>query len=169
MIDQHEQLERAFAAVRQAPTSDEQRGAQKTLAVLLTGHSIAEETVLYPAMALGDQKGHSTAAYTEQSAAKVQAAALEALEPLSDDYHAKLEHLRAAVSHHMFEEESKWFYELANSGDSAFQMRLSRRFDEEFQRYAGGSGTLTASEMESPTSRRPSESIDDISSRAPTH
>ena len=137
VLQHHEQIEAAFAAVKQAGTAAEQRAAQKQLAVILTGHSIAEEAVLYPAMALSDQKGHATAAYTEQSAAKVQTAALDDLEPLSEHYLDKLEHLRAAVSHHVYEEESKWFPELANIGDAAVQARLTARYQEEFERYTG--------------------------------
>jgi hemerythrin superfamily protein len=140
VLEQHEQIEAAFEAVGAATSATAQRAAQKELAVLLTGHSIAEEAVLYPAMALSDQKAHSTAAYTEQSAAKVQIAALDDLEPLSQDYADKLEHLRAAVAHHVFEEESKWFPELRAIEDSALQGKLSRRYSEEFQRYMGSTG-----------------------------
>ncbi len=137
-LDHHEQIEAAFAAVKMATRASAQRTAQKELALLLTGHSIAEEAVLYPAMALTDQKGHATAAYTEQSAAKVQTAALDRLEPLSEDYLDKLEHLRAAVSHHVYEEESKWFPELRQTGDAAMQTMLTRKFEEQFTRYMNG-------------------------------
>ena len=141
VLDHHEQIEQLFAAVKAASTSGARRAAQKQLATLLTGHSIAEEGVLYPAMALTDQKGHSGTAYTEQSAAKVQAAALEDLDPMSSDFMDKLEHLRAAVSHHVYEEESKWFPELRQQ-DSATQAKLSRRFREEFERYMGAEGNV---------------------------
>lgn len=136
-LDHHESIEASFAAVRSAKTETAQRAAQKELALILTGHSLAEETVLYPAMALTDQKAHATAAYTEQSAAKVQLSALDDLKPLSRDYLDKLEHLRAAVMHHVHEEESKWFPALRQTGDSPKQAQLSRRFREEFERYAG--------------------------------
>jgi iron-sulfur cluster repair protein YtfE (RIC family) len=140
VLDHHVQLEQAFAAVKAASTAMERRSAQKVLAVLLTGHSIAEESVLYPAMALGDQKAHATAAYTEQSAAKVQVSALDDFEPMTQDYLDKLEHLRAAVAHHMYEEESKWFPQLREH-DTATQARLTQRFTEEFQRYMGSTST----------------------------
>ena len=136
VLDHHEDVEQAFAAVKAAASANARRSAQKMLAVLLTGHSIAEEAVLYPAMALSDQKGHSGEAYTEQSAAKVQTAALEDLDPMSSDYLDKLEHLRAAVAHHVYEEESSWFLELRQQ-DSAVQSKLSRRYREEFERYMG--------------------------------
>ena len=102
---------------------------------MLNGHSLAEEVVLYPAMALTNQKGHSAEAYTEQSATKVQMAALDDLEPTTQDYLDKLEHIRAAVSHHMHEEESEWFPELRRHEDSAMQSKLTRRFREEYERY----------------------------------
>ena len=144
VLDHHEQIEQAFAAVRAAPSADQRRAAQKTLSALLTGHSLAEEAVLYPAMALTDQKGHSTAAYTEQSAAKVQAAALETLDPESQDYLDKLEHLRAAVAHHVYEEESKWFPELLNNDErEGAASRLTARYQEEFERYMGSAGQTT--------------------------
>ena len=138
VLDHHQQIEAAFAAVKGATDATTQRAAQKQLATILTGHSIAEEAVLYPAMALSDQKGHSTAAYTEQSAAKVQTAALDDLEPLTQDYLDKLEHLRAAVAHHVYEEESKWFPELSDLGDPTVQSKLTARYAEEIERYTNG-------------------------------
>lgn len=143
VIDHHKQIEASFAAVKQASGADARRSAQKKLAQLLTGHSLAEEVVLYPAMALTDQKAHSGEAYTEQSAAKVQAAALEDLEPMSQDYLDKLEHLRAAVAHHVYEEESKWFPKLCETAKGAKQSHLTRRYSEEFERYMGGSGAAS--------------------------
>lgn len=144
VLDHHETIESCFAAVKGATSETAQRAAQKQLALFLTGHSLAEETVLYPAMALDDQKAHATAAYTEQSAAKVQLAALDDLVPLSEDYADKLEHLRAAVMHHVYEEESKWFPALRDTGDAAKQSQLSRRFREEYERYAGATSRIAA-------------------------
>ena len=138
VIDHHEAIEGAFAAVKEATSAATRRAAQKQLAALLTGHSIAEEAVLYPAMALTDQKGHSGEAYTEQSAAKVQTAALDDLEPMSQDYLDKLEHLRAAVAHHVYEEEHEWFPALREIEDPARQGRWSKRYQEEFDRYMKG-------------------------------
>jgi len=138
VLDHHEQIEAAFARVQKAGSANARRSAQKALAVLLTGHSIAEESVLYPALALHGQKSHSGEAYTEQSAAKVQIAALDDLEPMSQDYLDKLEHLRAAVAHHVYEEESEWFPTLRKIDDAALHTKLSRRYRDEFERYANG-------------------------------
>ncbi len=137
VLRHHEAIETAFEATRNAQSATGRRAAQKELATLLTGHSIAEEAALYPAMALSDQKGHSGEAYTEQSAAKVQTAALDDLEPMSQDYLDKLEHLRAAVAHHVYEEEKTWFPELRKISDSTLQSKLTRRYSEEFTRYMG--------------------------------
>lgn len=137
VLDHHEQIDQAFEAVRLASGVNSRRDAQKRLATLLTGHSLAEETVLYPAMALGDHKAHSAEAYVEQSGAKVQIAGLDDLDPMSQDYLDKLEHLRSAVSMHVYREESDWFPELRKHGDSALQGKLSRRYKEEFERYVG--------------------------------
>jgi hypothetical protein len=137
VLDHHLQIEACFAAVKSAGTETARRAAQKKLAVILTGHSVAEESVLYPAMALTDQKSSSAELYTEQSATKVQMAALDELEPMSQDYLDKLEHIRGAVSHHVYEEEGDYFIELRQSGDAEMQARLTRRYQEEYERYVG--------------------------------
>jgi hypothetical protein len=104
---------------------------------LLTGHSIAEEAVLYPAIARAGEKGHATMAYTEQSAAKMQMAALEDMDPMSQDYLDKLGHLEGAVKHHVYEEEETWFIELKEKAPAADQPRITDRFKEQFERYMG--------------------------------
>ncbi len=142
-VEHHRQIEAGFDAVKAAAGADARRAAQKALALVLTGHSLAEETVLYPAMALSDQKSHSGIAFTEQSAAKVQLAALDDLEPASQDYMDKLEHLRAAVAHHIHEEESNWFVKLNETASAGKQAQLTQRYQEEFKRYTGTDGSKT--------------------------
>ena len=137
VCDHHDQIDAAFVAVRGARTAADQRAAQKRLATLLTGHSLAEETVLYPAMALSDQKALSATAYTQQSAAKVQLAALDDLEPLSQDYTDKLQHLWAAVVHHVHEEETEWFPKLRDTCDAAAHAKLALRYRQEATAYLG--------------------------------
>jgi Hemerythrin HHE cation binding domain len=137
VLDHHRQLEAAFAAVKSADTSVERNAAQKWLGVLLTGHASAEESVLYPALALHGEKSHATTGFNEQATVKTQMAALDDLEPMSQEYLAKLEHIRGAVAHHMFEEEGTWFPELTEKVPSGDQVKLSRRYQEEFTRYVG--------------------------------
>ncbi|MDP9043202.1 MAG: hemerythrin domain-containing protein [Pseudomonadota bacterium] len=137
VLDHHVQIENAFAALKNTSDPASRRSAQKALAAILTGHSMAEEAVLYPALALRHQKAHSEEAYVEQSAAKVQTAALEELDPMSQDYLDKLEHLRGAVAQHVYQEEGTWFPKLFKEADAATHARLAARYQEEFGRYTG--------------------------------
>jgi hypothetical protein len=137
VLEHHMQIEQAFDEVKSATTTSARLAAQKTLAVLLTGHSNAEESVLYPALAGADEKSHATEAYAEQAAAKTQMGLLEKLPPMSQDYLDKLEHIRGAVAHHVYEEEGTWFIELKEKVPAAEQTKLTQRYAEEFDRYVG--------------------------------
>ncbi|HEX4709485.1 hemerythrin domain-containing protein [Phenylobacterium sp.] len=137
VLDQHRQLESSFAAVKSASDPASRTAALKKLGVILTGHAIAEEAVLYPGLAQAGEKGHAEMGYTEQVAVKMQMAALETLGPMSSDFLDKLEHIRGAVAHHMFEEEGTWFLELKQKAPADVQARLTQRFQEEFDRYIG--------------------------------
>ena len=92
------------------------------------------------------------AGYTEQAGAKANMGELEYLNPMSQDYLDKLEHIRGAVAHHMYEEESDRFLDLKKLSP-ADQARLTERYAEEFERYIGGAldgpGTITR-EVRSP-------------------
>jgi hypothetical protein len=139
VLEHHERIESAFAVVRAANSANAQIAAQKKLAIILTGHANAEESVIYPALADADEKGHATTAYTEQAAAKTQMGLLEKLAPMSTDYLEKLEHIRGAVAHHMYEEEGNWFMTLKEKAPAADQVLITRRYEEEFTRYVGAS------------------------------
>ena len=117
VLEHHEQIEAAFAAVKAANTPNAQVAAQMKLALILTGHANAEESVIYPALAGANEKGHATTAYGEQAAAKIQMGLLERLTPMTADYSDKLEHIRGAVAHHMYEEEGNWFCAFEGEGD----------------------------------------------------
>ena len=140
ILTHHEQIEAAFAAVKSATTAATRIAAQKKLGIILTGHSIAEESVIYPALTVVNEKGHATMAYTEQAAAKTQMALLENLAPMTQDYLDKLEHIRGAVAHHVYEEEGTWFLELKEKAPKSDQAKLTERYREEFERYAGKVG-----------------------------
>ena len=132
-LDHHDLIRDAFKAVRSATDEESQRNAQEELKLVLMGHSIAEEGVLYPALALSGEKAHAEMGYNEQAMVKIQMAALANLPPLSQDYMDKLEHIEGAVLHHMYQEESSWFLELKEKG--AKQEELRDLFVEEFERY----------------------------------
>ncbi|HEY0436350.1 MAG TPA: hemerythrin domain-containing protein [Phenylobacterium sp.] len=135
-LDHHEQIRSAFESCLATQDAQARLQAMKTLALVLNGHSLAEEIVLYPAMAKAGEKGHAGMAYTEQTTAKMQMAELERIDPSTPDWAAKVEHIRGAVLHHMYEEEGTWFPELKR--DFEDQTFLTRRFHEEYERYAGG-------------------------------
>jgi hemerythrin superfamily protein len=138
ILRHHREIENLFDAVKIAETAVARRNAQQDLALLLTGHAIAEEAAVYPALAADKQVGHAELAYQEQSAAKMEMGLLERLDPMSQDYLDKLEHIQAAVAHHMYSEEGTWFLELAESAGVEDQQRISARYQQEFERYTGG-------------------------------
>lgn len=144
VLDHHVQIESAFAKVKSTTNATSRIQALQELATLLTGHSIAEEAALYPALAKADEKGHATMAYTEQSAAKLQMGLLEDLPPMSQEFMDKLEHIKGAVAHHVYEEEGTWFLELKSKLSDADQAKLTERYEEQFFRYMGEEATVTS-------------------------
>ena len=135
VLDQHQQIETLFVEAKLAEPGDDRLMAMKTLAQMLSAHSMAEEVVLYPALARIGEKGDATMAYEEQSMAKVEMAPLEQLDPESDDRVEKLETIRKAVAHHVYEEESEWFPKLHRTTSETEAEMLSMRFEEEFDRH----------------------------------
>jgi hypothetical protein len=136
ILDHHEEIEAAFAAVRAAEHVDLRRAAQAELAVLLNAHANAEEAVIYPALVHFGHKLHGTAGYTEQAGAKANLGELEYLDPMSQEFLDKLEHVRGAVAHHVYEEENDRFLDLKEIS-AAEQVRLTKRYAEEFARFRG--------------------------------
>ncbi len=137
ILDHHRGIEAQFAAVKAATTPGMRAEAQEKLGVLLTAHAIAEEAAVYPQMAGHHQVGHAELAYQEQSAAKMEMGLLERLDPMSEDYLDKLEHIRGAVAHHVYSEEGTWFLDLIESAPPADQAAITARYAEEYQRYIG--------------------------------
>ena len=137
VLDHHQQVETAFTDVKSAADPATRIAQLKKLATLLTGHSMAEEAALYPALAKVDEKGHAVKAYTEQSAAKLQMGLLEDLPPMSQEFVDKLGHIEGAVAHHVYEEESNWFLELKTKVPAADQVKLTQRYQQHFARYMG--------------------------------
>lgn len=140
VLDHHIELEDAIAAVEDMTTAEERSDAFKEFAVLLTGHSIAEEGVLYPGLSANSETGHADMGYTEQAMVKMQMAALEKLDPLSQEFENKLEHVKSALLHHMYEEEGNWFLDLKKKSSPEEQDVMTVRYAEEFDRYVGDAG-----------------------------
>lgn len=134
-LDHHELIRSAFAEGREARSAADRKAAMQKLALVLNGHAVAEELVLYPAMAQSGHKMQAGVAYSEQTTAKMQMAELENIAPSSDAWVDKWGHIEGAVLTHMFEEEHGWFLHLKEQGEH--QARLTARYIEEYERYAG--------------------------------
>ena len=67
VIDHHRRIEVAFQSARGGADAASRRQAFKTLALMLTGHSLAEETVLYPALAEHREKSHAAMSFDEHA------------------------------------------------------------------------------------------------------
>ncbi len=137
IVEHHVELEQAFVAVKTAGDSTSRTAAFRHLGILLTGHEIAEEAVIYPALAQCRGMAHSGTAYDEQAVVKVQMALLEKLDPMSQQFLTKLIHIEGAVAHHMYCEEGKWFLDLKREASSADQLMMTERYAEEYYRYVG--------------------------------
>lgn len=124
ILDHHLLLEDAFAATKSANDASSRLAALKQLGVILTGHAIAEEAVVYPGLADAGESGHADMGYTEQVMVKQQMAMLEKLDPMSQDFDDKLEHIRGAVAHHVYEEEGMWFIELKEQAPATTRQKL---------------------------------------------
>lgn len=135
VLDHHDRIREAFAAGRNAKGATARLAAMKELAIVLNGHSLAEEVVLYPALAQAGEKIDAAHAYLEQATAKNQMAELENIAASKAEWLDKWEHIEGAVLTHIYEEESGWFLELKAKGEH--QDRLTQRYREEFERYAG--------------------------------
>lgn len=133
VLDHHDLIREAFVAGRNASSAAERTAAMKALALVLNGHSLAEELVLYPALGHAGEKVHAAQAYLEQTTAKVQMAELETIAPSKPAWLDKWGHIEGAVLTHIFEEESTWFLELKAKGEN--QKKLSARYAEEYDRY----------------------------------
>lgn len=140
ILDHHEGIEAAFANVKSSHGPEDRERALERLGTLLNGHAMAEEATVYPAMADAASKPSAETAYTEQVAAKMQLAALELLDPISQEFLDKLGHLEGAVLHHVYKEENAWFPELKRKADPALQAHVKDRYLEEYDRYIGAEG-----------------------------
>jgi hemerythrin superfamily protein len=138
ILAHHDAIDQAFAAVKRAQDAGSRREAQRALGLHLTAHAIAEEAVIYPAMADTGRTFSAEIAYNEQAAMKMFMAALERLEPLEADYLDKLQHLERAIASHVHQEESDWLPLLKEKAPAAEQARMTARYAEEYDRYAKG-------------------------------
>ena len=132
----HRMIEQAFDALIDEGGRDFSRCAvlHMRLSYLLTAHSVAEENVLYPALAMCGLQSESDRLYLDQAHAKV----MNALLDLSDEkcgtgWLEKATELRDAVLRHMKEDEDGDLYpKLAKAIDAATASKLDMAYRREF-------------------------------------
>ncbi|MES2493343.1 MAG: hemerythrin domain-containing protein [Pseudomonadota bacterium] len=137
ILGHHRQIAQAFGAAETAQGEAARTEAIKTLAALLTGHAMAEEAAIYPQLS-HDHKTQMSMAYEEQQGAKVELALLADLDPLSQDWADKLGHIKGAVQHHVYLEESSRFMNLRQELPEGKQAVMTQRYREEIKRYGSG-------------------------------
>lgn len=139
IVDQHKDIESLFAEAKAASAGTQRREAVRKLATLLTGHATAEEAVVYPVVSEDSGKTHAGMAYEEHAMTKIQLSKLERMDPMSEEWIEKLEHIRSAVQQHIYQEENSWLPDLVENTPADKKTILNRRFAEEFERYYGTS------------------------------
>ncbi|WP_073975020.1 hemerythrin domain-containing protein [Erythrobacter donghaensis] len=134
ILAQHRRIEELFAEARAAsgPGAD---ALVLELAVLLNAHSMAEEAVIYPEISENSSKAHAGMAYEEHAMTKVQLAALQKLQPGTQEWHEKLDHIESAVQQHVHQEEGSWLPDVIRYAPVDVRQRMSVDFREYFDRF----------------------------------
>lgn len=136
ILEHHDRIEAAFAAVVAASPGPSRQTALESLALMLTAHSNAEESVIYPALARAGHDVHALEGYKEQAQAKIKMADLERQDPTLQAFLDALDQIRGAVAHHMYEEENGRLLDIKQL-PAAEQQELTHRYRQEFDRYFG--------------------------------
>lgn len=134
ILEHHDRIEAAFAAVVAASPGPSRQTALESLALMLTAHSNAEESVIYPALARAGHDVHALEGYKEQAQAKIKMADLERQDPTLQAFLDALDQIRGAVAHHMYEEENGRLLDVKQL-PAAEQQEITRRYRQEFDRY----------------------------------
>ena len=132
----HQMIEQTFDALIESGGTDFSRCVvlHKRLAYLLTAHSVAEENVLYPALAMCNLQSEADRLYLDQAHTKVMNAVLD----MSDakcgaEWLDKVTQLRAAVLQHAkVDEEGDLYPRLAQALDAATSAKLDMAYRREF-------------------------------------
>ena len=132
----HLMIEQAFDALIDDSGRNFSRCAvlHKRLSYLLTAHAVAEENVLYPALAMCNLQSDSDRLYLDQAHAKVMNALLDISdEKCGPDWLEKASQLRTAVLRHAKEDEEGNLYpQLAQALDATTATKLDMAYRREF-------------------------------------
>jgi hemerythrin superfamily protein len=134
ILRQHKEIEGLFGQAR-AASGPSAQAAVKDLAMLLNGHSMAEEAVVYPEISERSSKAHASMAYEEHAMTKVQLAALQKLQPGTEQWHEKIDHIESAVQQHVYQEESSWLPDVIRNAPLEAKERMNLEFRGYFDRF----------------------------------
>jgi hypothetical protein len=77
-------------------------------------------------------------AYEEHAMTKVQLAALQKLQPGTEEWREKLDHIESAVQQHVYQEENSWLPDVIRYSPMQDRQRMSTEFREYFERVDQG-------------------------------
>jgi len=127
----HGMIVEQFDTVIAAPVAG-RMPALKKLGYLLTAHSVAEENVLYPAIAAHGMAAQSDKLYIDQAHAKVGNAMLD-MNPSAPDFTDKVRALKTAVLQHAKgDEEGDQFPKLMQTASAAENARMTKMYKMQF-------------------------------------
>lgn len=133
ILRQHKQIEQLFAQARSA-SGPAAQAAVTELSLLLNAHAMAEEAVIYPEVSENSGKTHAGMAYEEHAMTKVQLAELKKLEPGSEQWIEKLDHIESAVQQHIHQEEGSWLPDVIRNAPLEARQRMSIEYRNYFDR-----------------------------------
>lgn len=134
ILRQHKHIEQLFSQAR-SQSGEEAKVTVTDLAMLLTGHSMAEEAVIYPEVSTHSSKAHAGMAYEEHAMTKIELAELQKLHPGSEEWLEKLDHIESAVQQHVYQEESSWLPDVIRHAPMDERHRMSVEFRDHFDRF----------------------------------
>ncbi len=133
ILAQHRRIEGLFAEARQGSGPAAQATVEE-LSLLLNAHSMAEEAIVYPEISENSSKAHAAMAYEEHAMTKVQLSALQKLQPGSQEWLEKLEHIESAVQQHVYQEENSWLPDVIRYAPVEARQRMSIEYRDYFER-----------------------------------
>src|SRR6516162_4143415 len=103
----HRKVEELFAEFKAAGGAPKKQKLVEEICAELTGHSVIEEEIFYPACRGKVEDGLLNEGYVEHDGAKVLVAELLASAPNEEFYDAKVKVLSEQIEHHVHEEEKR--------------------------------------------------------------
>jgi len=106
---QHAEVKGLFEKYAKAKATDKKQDLFDKIADALAAHAAIEEKIFYPSVYVGDLKDQLEEAVEEHLAAKRLIADLLAMEPVDEQFDAKMVVLQEQIEHHVEEEEGQLF------------------------------------------------------------